>query len=80
MERMTIIRNSAKCRKCNDEIESTHRHDFVKCKCGEIFVDGGKAYIRRGAQMSLANIIDTSETSANEPMGNTVDIAGEKDN
>lgn len=56
---MKIVRNSAKCKKCHDEIESKHRHDFVSCKCGEIFVDGGKDYFRRGAK-DLENIIDTS--------------------
>ena len=43
-----IIRNSAKCLECGDEIESTHRHDFRTCSCGNIFVDGGKDYVRRG--------------------------------
>ena len=42
-----IIRNSAKCLKCGDEIESTYRHDFKSCKCGAISVDGGKDYLRR---------------------------------
>ncbi len=54
-----ILRNSAKCKKCGDEIESKYRHDFVRCSCGEIFVDGGKDYFRRGA-VDLDNIIDTS--------------------
>ena len=44
-----IIRNAAQCLKCNDIIESTHRHDFVSCKCGCIFVDGGHEYVRAGA-------------------------------
>lgn len=43
-----MIRNIAKCKKCGDIIESKHRHDFVRCKCGAIFVDGGHDYIRRG--------------------------------
>jgi hypothetical protein len=30
---MTIIRNSAKCDACGDEIESKHRHDFVAHYC-----------------------------------------------
>jgi hypothetical protein len=33
---------------CNDEIESTHRHDWVTCTCGNLFVDGGHEYRRRG--------------------------------
>ena len=42
-----ILRNSAKCRKCGVEIESTFRHDYVGCGCGAIAVDGGKSYLRR---------------------------------
>ena len=42
-----IIRNSAKCLGCGDEIESKHRHDFKWCKCGSLAVDGGKDYTRR---------------------------------
>ena len=48
---MKIVRNAAKCLKCNDEIESVHVYDFKYCKCGSIFVDGGKDYIRRGGDL-----------------------------
>ena len=41
-------RNVAKCKKCGDIIESKHRHDFVWCKCGSIFVDGGRDYWKWG--------------------------------
>ncbi len=44
---MTILRNSAKCLICEDEIESKHRHNFVTCRCGALSIDGGKEYIRR---------------------------------
>lgn len=54
-----IIRNSAKCNGCGDEIESTHRHDFVTCSCGGVSVDGGHAYIRR-AYTGLVPFTDTS--------------------
>lgn len=57
---MTIVRNIAECAKCGDVIESKHRHDFVACKCGAIFTDGGTAYIRRG-YMEPGDIIDRSE-------------------
>lgn len=40
--------NKARCKKCGDVIESKYRHDFQWCKCGAIFVDGGKVYLRRG--------------------------------
>lgn len=56
-----ILRNSAKCALCGDQIVSSHRHDFVSCECGEIFVDGGLDYLRRGAN-NLENIIETSIT------------------
>ncbi len=34
---------------CGEIIESKYRHDFVECKCGKSFVDGGSDYSRRGA-------------------------------
>lgn len=46
-----ILTNSIRCNHCDDEIESVHRHDFVPCKCGKVFVDGGKDYLRRGFAM-----------------------------
>lgn len=54
-----IIRNKARCRQCSDVIESKHVHDFVHCKCGAIFVDGGKDYLRRG----FKNLGDFEELS-----------------
>ena len=48
--------SKAKCLKCNDIIESKHRHDFVRCSCNEIFLDGGDEYIRAGAN-DLNNIL-----------------------
>jgi ribosomal protein S27AE len=64
-----IIRNSAKCKKCGDEIESKHRHDFVSCKCGSIFTDGGKDYFRRGGNPE--DLIDTSIFHVLPVSGNT---------
>lgn len=45
-----ILRNSAHCLACNTEIVSTFRHDFVSCSCGNVFVDGGNSYLRRGVK------------------------------
>lgn len=42
-----IIKNAAFCLVCKEEIESKGRWDFISCKCGNVSVDGGKAYIRR---------------------------------
>lgn len=36
------------CSRCSDVIRSRFRHDFVTCKCGKTFVDGGAAYCRVG--------------------------------
>lgn len=42
-----------RCLDCGDIIESTHRHDFVTCSCGESFVDGGDAYLRTGGNVAI---------------------------
>ena len=47
VETEVIERNSIRCDSCDEEIESTHRHDFKACGCGRVMVDGGKAYRRR---------------------------------
>lgn len=44
------MKNRAKCKLCNSIIESFHRHDYVKCACGEIAVDGGKDYFKCSAK------------------------------
>ena len=44
-----LKRNRAKCHLCDDIIESKSVHDFVECRCGSIFVDGGLEYQRAGA-------------------------------
>jgi hypothetical protein len=37
------MKNRAKCKLCNDIIESYHSEDHVVCKCGEIECFGGDA-------------------------------------
>lgn len=59
--RYKIIRNSARCRKCGDEIVSKHVHDFVTCLCGTISVDGGDHYLRR-----IGYLEDCEDTSITE--------------
>jgi Zn finger protein HypA/HybF involved in hydrogenase expression len=46
---MKIIENKIKCKKCGDIIESKTIHDFKRCKCGAVAVDGGHSYLRREA-------------------------------
>lgn len=43
-----IEQQGSKCSACGDRIFSNFRHDFVRCKCGRTFVDGGFDYIRGG--------------------------------
>lgn len=54
-----IVRNSAMCLKCEVEIESRHRHDYVTCPCGAVAVDGGKDYLKRSVRPD-AEYKDTS--------------------
>lgn len=39
----------AKC--CNTLVASFYRHDYVSCKCGKSFVDGGREYQRYGGKI-----------------------------
>ena len=55
-----ILRNRCMCANCGDIIESKSVHDFVQCKCGEIFTDGGTDYIHHGAN-KFSDIIDMTE-------------------
>lgn len=61
-----IIRNAAKCHGCGVTVESRHRHDFQECKCGNIFVDGGLSYLRRGG-MNTASVEDLSVVEEQGP-------------
>lgn len=53
-------KNKVKCKLCGDIIESKNTHDFQKCKCGAIFVDGGLSYRRMGfpADMQPEDVIE----------------------
>ena len=66
-------KNRAMCRNCGSKIESKHRHDFVSCQCGSIFIDGGKDYCRAGG--NLHNLVllndDDTEISFKEELGGT---------
>lgn len=42
-----IIRNAARCTRCDEVVESKHRHDFQRCSCGAVAVDGGLDYLKR---------------------------------
>ena len=42
-----ILKNTIRCNNCGDVIESNYRHNYVKCSCGRVAVDGGRVYLRR---------------------------------
>ena len=42
-----IKSNKVQCNNCKDIIESTYRHDYKGCSCGNVAVDGGKDYLKR---------------------------------
>jgi hypothetical protein len=58
--REVVVINKAQCKLCGDIIQSMSRHDYVRCGCGEIAVDGGTDYRKRSAG-DLSNIIELSE-------------------
>lgn len=61
-----ILRNSAKCGQCENELVSQHQHDFVTCECGQLSVDGGNAYLRRiGTDYIETSIIVQREEKEN---------------
>lgn len=42
------------CKNCDEVIYSLHRHHFHYCSCGEVFVDGGRDYLRWGGEAAVA--------------------------
>lgn len=43
-----LLSNKAKCLICGNIIQSKSVHDFVTCACGNLSVDGGLEYLKRG--------------------------------
>lgn len=56
-----ILKNKAQCKLCKDIVESKHTHDYVRCRCGAIAVDGGTDYLRRSGKTEDTR--DLSEVS-----------------
>lgn len=40
--------SKVKCLICGSTIESLHTHDFKRCECDNVYIDGGKEYFRIG--------------------------------
>lgn len=45
-----ILQNQVKCGICGDTPYSSHVHDFKRCKCRAVAVDGGLSYLRRAGE------------------------------
>lgn len=72
------MRNRAKCKLCNDLIESIYRHDFVTCKCGEISIDGGREPFTRALAKDWSNFIRVFDDESEKCMKDV--LKEEKDN
>lgn len=59
-----ILCNKIRCKHCGDVIESRTTHEFVKCSCGAVAVDGGHDYLRREFQTKIED--DYEELSETE--------------
>lgn len=44
------MRNRAKCKLCEDIIESCHQSDYVSCRCDEISIAGGTVFYHCSAK------------------------------
>lgn len=62
------MRNRAKCKLCNDIIESKHRNHYVKCKCGEIMIDGGNDSFRSSVQTTWDNFLRIDDDGKEIPV------------
>ena len=51
-----IVRNSAMCGDCWQEIVSKYKHDYTTCSCGQLSIDGGSSYLKRNSN----HYVDTS--------------------
>lgn len=45
-----IWSNAVRCRQCAEVVRSRNRHDFRRCGCGAVAVDGGSWYAKRSVR------------------------------
>lgn len=60
-----ITVNRARCDECGDILESRDVHDFQVCSCGNLFVDGGTHYLRRGWRSENWTELSQSDSISN---------------
>jgi len=44
----SVVCTGIQCQACGEIVVSLHRHDWRSCKCGKVFIDGGRDYVRYG--------------------------------
>jgi hypothetical protein len=44
----SVVCAGLQCLDCGEIVVSLHRHDWRSCKCGKVFIDGGRDYVRYG--------------------------------
>ena len=59
--------NKIQCNHCGDIIVSKNVHDYVRCGCGKVAVDGGTEYLSRSYTNDLTDYTELSEYDA-EPI------------
>lgn len=52
-----IYINAVECPSCGWNIRSKNRHDYISCKCGATFVDGGSWYTRTSQNAILHTVM-----------------------
>jgi hypothetical protein len=65
-----ILSNQAKCTICGESIYSKNRHDYVRCSCGNLAVDGGMCYLKRGHKQK--NTIIEQSIIIDDDLGNSL--------
>ena len=72
------MKNRAKCKLCNDIVESVHSQDYQLCRCGEIFVDGGKLnYCGARDWVNFVRIDDNGKEHAPQVVDKTFENSGD---
>ena len=60
-----LTRNAVRCLRCGDVIESKNIHEWVRCSCGAVAVDGGLSYRRRtGFESDMEELSEFEDESA----------------
>lgn len=62
---LRVINSAAKCKLCDDYIETHGQEGITRCSCGEIFIDSSYAFHVVGAK-SLDNLLDLSIISVDK--------------